>query len=60
MNPGLIFGPPFASGVRRDDAESVDQRQRVHVAFLADALDEVERPFDLGAREVDGIQEQAK
>ena len=41
-------------GVRRDDAEGVDQRQRVHVAFLADLLDEVERPVDLGAREVDG------
>ena len=40
-------------GVRRDDAEGVDQRQRVHVAFLADLLDQVERPLDFGAREVD-------
>src|SRR5450759_2824681 len=40
-------------GVRRQHAEGVDQRQRVHVAFFADALDQVERLFQLGAREVD-------
>jgi hypothetical protein len=27
-------------GVRRQHAEGVDQRQRVHVAFFADALDQ--------------------
>jgi hypothetical protein len=29
------------------------QRRRVHVAVLADLLDQVERPFQFGAREVD-------
>ena len=47
-------------GVRRATAEGVNHRQRVHVAFLGDALDQIQEPVDIRARGIDGKEDRVK
>ena len=49
----LVFAHQVLHGVRSQHAERVDQRQRVHVAFVGDARDQVQHPVDFRAGEVD-------
>ena len=46
-----------ADRIRRAPADRVGHRQRVHVAFGGDLVDDVEEPADLGARGVDGEED---
>ncbi len=53
-DPRLHLADEVLHGVRRQHAEGIHQRQRVHVPLVRHALDQVEHPADVGAGEVDG------
>ena len=42
------------NGMRREHAKSVHQRERVHVAFVSDAQDQIENPFHFRASKING------
>src|SRR5262249_46017172 len=49
----LNFAHEVAHGMRRNHAESIDQRERIHMPVFPNALYQIERPFQFSAREID-------
>ncbi len=50
----LGFAYQVLHGMRSENAEGVHQRQRVHVAFIGHASDQIQHPVNFRAAEVDG------